>query len=110
MPATTGLAAAQRPPKTEALELSGAFLKTPNNHALEATYDSFTKIVFPDIPRPSLKGIDLVLEEMKELDVLGSLRQLSADALARSRPTTAQGTGPTTAQGPAQGRAACGHQ
>jgi NitT/TauT family transport system substrate-binding protein len=52
--------------KAEALELSAAFLKTPNNHALEATYDSFTRIVFPDIPRPSLKGIDLVLEEMKE--------------------------------------------
>ena len=34
--------------------------------ALEATYDSFTRIVFPDIPRPSLMGIELVLEEMKE--------------------------------------------
>ena len=52
--------------KAEALESSAAFLKTPNNHSLELTYESFSKIIFPDIPRPSLKGIELVLAEMKE--------------------------------------------
>jgi len=52
--------------KAEALESSAAFLKTPNNHALEVTYESFTNVVFPDIPRPSIAGIELVLAEMKE--------------------------------------------
>ena len=52
--------------KAEALEMTAAFLKTPNNHALDVTYDSFSSIIFPDIPRPSLKGIALVLDEMKD--------------------------------------------
>ena len=52
--------------KVEALESSAAFLKTPNNHSLELTYDSFSKNIFPDIPRPSMAGIQLVLDEMKE--------------------------------------------
>ena len=52
--------------KKEALEITAAFLKSPNNHALDVTFDSFSTIVFPDIPRPSLKGIALVLDEMKD--------------------------------------------
>ena len=52
--------------KKEALELTAAFLKTPNNHALDKTYESFSEVVFPDVPRPSLAGIALVLAELKD--------------------------------------------
>lgn len=51
--------------KEEALKLTAAFLKTQPGPALSAAYDIFTKNVYPDIPRPSLKGIGLVLDELK---------------------------------------------
>ena len=43
--------------KPEAMKLTSAFLKTPEGPALAEAYDIFTKKVYPDIPRPSLKGI-----------------------------------------------------
>lgn len=51
--------------KTEAISLTSAFLKTPEGPALSEAYDRFTREVFPDVPRPSLKGIALVLGELK---------------------------------------------
>ncbi len=51
--------------KEEALKLTAAFLKTKPGPALSKAYDSFTANVYPDIPRPSLKGIALVLAELK---------------------------------------------
>ncbi len=47
------------------LKLTAAFLKTTPGPALAKAYDVFTARVYPDIPRPSLKGIALVLNEMK---------------------------------------------
>ena len=51
--------------REEALKITAAFLKAKQGPALDAAYDSFTKYVYPDIPRPSLKGIALVLAELK---------------------------------------------
>ena len=51
--------------KPEAMKLTSVFLKTPEGPALSETYDRFTKDVYPDVPRPSLKGIALVLGELK---------------------------------------------
>jgi NitT/TauT family transport system substrate-binding protein len=51
--------------KEEGLKLTAAFLKTTPGPALAKAYDVFTARVYPDIPRPSLKGIALVLNEMK---------------------------------------------
>ncbi len=51
--------------RDEAIRLTAAFLKTRPGPALDKAYDSFTKNVYPDIPRPSLKGIALVLAELK---------------------------------------------
>ena len=51
--------------KEEGIKLTAAFLKTTPGPALDKAYDVFTKRVYPDIPRPSLKGIALVLNEMK---------------------------------------------
>jgi NitT/TauT family transport system substrate-binding protein len=50
--------------KPEAMKLTAAFLKTPEGPALSEAYDIFTQKVYPDIPRPSLKGIGLVLAEL----------------------------------------------
>ena len=51
--------------KAEAMKITSTFLKTPEGPALAETYDRFTRDVYPDIPRPSLKGIALVLAELK---------------------------------------------
>ena len=51
--------------REEALKSAAAFLKSKPGPALDEAYDSFTKYVYPDIPRPSLKGIALVLAELK---------------------------------------------
>jgi NitT/TauT family transport system substrate-binding protein len=51
--------------REEALKSAAAFLKAKPGPALDQAYDSFTKYVYPDIPRPSLKGIALVLAELK---------------------------------------------
>jgi NitT/TauT family transport system substrate-binding protein len=51
--------------KNEAIKLTAAFLKTQPGPALAEAYDIFTQKVYPDIPRPSMKGIALVLEELK---------------------------------------------
>jgi NitT/TauT family transport system substrate-binding protein len=49
----------------EALKSAAAFLKSPPGPALEKAYEVFTTKVYPDIPRPSVKGIALVLDELK---------------------------------------------
>ncbi|HMI97575.1 MAG TPA: ABC transporter substrate-binding protein [Micropepsaceae bacterium] len=51
--------------REEAVKSAAAFLKSKPGPALDEAYDSFTKYVYPDIPRPSLKGIALVLAELK---------------------------------------------
>jgi NitT/TauT family transport system substrate-binding protein len=51
--------------REEALKITAMFLKAKQGPALDAAYDSFTQNVYPDIPRPSLKGIALVLAELK---------------------------------------------
>ena len=51
--------------KDEGMRLTAAFLKSAPGPELEKAYDVFTSKVYPDIPRPSLKGIALVLDEMK---------------------------------------------
>jgi ABC-type nitrate/sulfonate/bicarbonate transport system substrate-binding protein len=51
--------------KDEALKSAAAFLKSPPGPALSQAYDIFTARVYPDEPRPSLKGIQLVLDELK---------------------------------------------
>jgi NitT/TauT family transport system substrate-binding protein len=51
--------------REEALKSAAAFLKAKPGPALDKAYDSFTEYVYPDIPRPSLKGIALVLAELK---------------------------------------------
>ena len=50
--------------KPGACAATAALLKVPNNEAMATTWDSFTKNVFPDIPYPSLKGIQLVLNDL----------------------------------------------
>ena len=51
--------------REEALKSTAAFLKAKPGPALDKAYDIFTTKVYPDIPRPSMKGIALVLEELK---------------------------------------------
>jgi NitT/TauT family transport system substrate-binding protein len=51
--------------KAEALKSAAAFLKAQDGSALDKAYDIFTTRVYPDIPRPSMKGIALVLDELK---------------------------------------------
>lgn len=51
--------------KEDALKSAAAFLKSSPGPALSEAYDSFTAKVYPDIPRPTLKGIALVLDELK---------------------------------------------
>src|SRR5262245_14045358 len=51
--------------KEEGIRLTATFLKTTPGPDLGKAYDVFTARVYPDIPRPSLKGIALVLDEMK---------------------------------------------
>jgi NitT/TauT family transport system substrate-binding protein len=51
--------------RAEALKSAAAFLKAKPGPALDKAYDIFTAKVYPDIPRPSMKGIALVLDELK---------------------------------------------
>jgi hypothetical protein len=51
--------------KEEGIRLTAAFLKSAPGPDLEQAYDVFTSRVYPDIPRPTLRGIALVLDEMK---------------------------------------------
>jgi NitT/TauT family transport system substrate-binding protein len=54
-----------RADKADALKYTAVFLKTQPGPSLGKAYDIFTQKVYPDIPRPSLKGIGLVLAELK---------------------------------------------
>ena len=51
--------------REEGIRLTATFLKTTPGPDLDKAYDVFTTRVYPDIPRPSLKGIGLILNEMK---------------------------------------------
>ncbi len=51
--------------KEEALKSAAAFLKSKPGPALDKAYDIFTTKVYPVVPRPSIKGIALVLDELK---------------------------------------------
>ena len=51
--------------KEDALKITAVFLKSPPGPALSKAYDIFTTKVYPEIPRPSMKGIALVLDELK---------------------------------------------
>src|SRR6185437_2973490 len=51
--------------RADALKITAAFLKAKPGPALEKAYDIFTTKVYPEPPRPSLKGIALVLAELK---------------------------------------------
>jgi NitT/TauT family transport system substrate-binding protein len=55
-----------RADKTDALKYTAAFLKAQPGPALSKAYDIFTAKVYPDIPRPSLRGIGLVLAELRK--------------------------------------------
>jgi ABC-type nitrate/sulfonate/bicarbonate transport system substrate-binding protein len=52
--------------KADALKYTATFLKAEPGPALSKAYDTFTEKVYPDIPRPSMKGIALVLAELKK--------------------------------------------
>jgi NitT/TauT family transport system substrate-binding protein len=51
--------------REDALKITAAFLKAKPGPALNKAYDIFTTKVYPEPPRPSLKGIALVLAELK---------------------------------------------
>jgi NitT/TauT family transport system substrate-binding protein len=51
--------------RADALKSAAAFLKAKPGPALDKAYDIFTTKVYPDVPRPSMKGIALVLDELK---------------------------------------------
>jgi hypothetical protein len=51
--------------RADALKSAAAFLKAKPGPALDKAYDIFTTKVYPDVPRPSMKGIVLVLAELK---------------------------------------------
>jgi NitT/TauT family transport system substrate-binding protein len=52
--------------KADALKYTAAFLKAQPGPALSKAYDIFTAKVYPDVPRPSLKGIGLVLAQLRK--------------------------------------------
>jgi NitT/TauT family transport system substrate-binding protein len=49
-----------------AIPLTQEFLKIKDADAMKAAYESYSQHVYPDIPRPSLKGMELVLQEMSK--------------------------------------------
>jgi NitT/TauT family transport system substrate-binding protein len=48
-----------------AMKLTAEFLSTPENSILQKAYERYCQDVFPDYPEFSLKGIQLVLDELK---------------------------------------------
>ena len=55
-----------RSDKADALKYTAAFLKAQPGPPLSKAYDIFTTKVYPEIPRPSLRGIALVLAELRK--------------------------------------------
>lgn len=51
----------------EAMASTAKFLKVKDPAIMKAAYEAYTKI-YPDIPRPSLKGIAIVLDELGKKD------------------------------------------
>jgi len=50
--------------KKESLEVMSAFIKTDDQEALEATYREFILKIIPKKPYPTLKGIQLILNQL----------------------------------------------
>lgn len=50
--------------KDEAVNITAKFLKMDKPDELKDTYEFYASKIYPDIPRPSLKGIELVLNEI----------------------------------------------
>ena len=55
-----------RADKADALKYTATFLKAEPGPALSKAYDTFTEKVYPIIPRPSMRGIALVLAELQK--------------------------------------------
>lgn len=51
--------------KVEAEKATAEFLKLKIDHVMDVTYDRYVADIFPDIPAPSLPGIQIVLDELK---------------------------------------------
>jgi len=64
MAISEGIAAYKQNPEA-AIKSTSDFLKLKPGHAAKDTYDYFTKEIFPDVPAPSIKGIAIVLDELK---------------------------------------------
>lgn len=50
--------------KKGAVEITAKFLKIDNPKDLEDTYDFYTSKVYPNIPKPTLKGIQTILDDI----------------------------------------------
>ncbi|KIL37302.1 hypothetical protein SD71_00980 [Cohnella kolymensis] len=50
--------------KDEAIKITAQFLKMDNPAELTEAYEFYSTKIFPDIPKPSMTGIDLVLKEI----------------------------------------------
>jgi NitT/TauT family transport system substrate-binding protein len=55
-----------RADKADALKYTATFLKAQPGPPLSKAYDIFTTKVYPEIPRPSVRGIGLVLAELRK--------------------------------------------
>ena len=64
MAISEGIAAYKKNPEA-GMKATEDFLKMKPGHAMQETYDYFTKEIFPDVPAPSVKGIAIVLDELK---------------------------------------------
>lgn len=51
--------------KDEAKKSTAEFLKLKMNHVMDVTYERYVNDIFPDVPAPSLPGIQIVLDELK---------------------------------------------
>lgn len=65
MAITEGLREYKRNPD-EAIKLTSEFLKAKEGPALTKAYEVYSRDVFPDIPRPSMKGVELVLGQLAQ--------------------------------------------
>jgi NitT/TauT family transport system substrate-binding protein len=51
--------------RTEAEQATAEFLKLKIDKVMDITYTRYVDDIFPDVPAPSLKGIQIVLDELK---------------------------------------------
>ena len=64
MAMSEGIAGFKKNPE-EGQKVMIEFLKLKPGHAVKDTYDYFNREIFPDVPAPSVKGIAIVLDELK---------------------------------------------